>query len=508
MKNIYILCTLLFLIIGKTNSQSGFLDSSFGNGGLVTTAIDGSYNLGQTTIIQSDGKIIVAGEAGEPTPMRVAIVRYNTDGSLDNSFGNSGSVLIPVGSARSYARDLAIQSDGKILIGAYTYDDVAGDFAVIRLNTNGTLDTTFGTNGITVVDNGSHEIVEALVLLNDGKILLAGNNWDNFLAARFNADGSLDTTFGTNGWITTVFTASFSQAKDIAVQEDGKVLLSGVAIDIATARYRVAVARFTTEGSLDPLFGTSGQLTFHIGDSDDYGAGVSVGADSKILIGGYSHVSQNPLKYDLFAVRLNSDGSFDDTFGNNGVTIARVLEDAPNYAEDILLQSDGKIILTGYGSDSDNYNLIMLRINSNGQVDSTFGIDGRVNTDINGRPDFGKAIAIQPDNKIILTGYSYSNAGIGEIVVARYENALLGTNENQNLKFKIYPNPVSEELNIEINKNISNVVVEIWSILGNKIVDLKFDKNIQIDTSALDSGVYLLKLNAEDHSSFHRFIKQ
>src|SRR5690606_36661518 len=97
---------------------------SFGNNGIVSTVINGSYNLAQTSVVQADGKILVAGEAGEPSPMTLAVARYNSDGTLDNSFGNSGTLLIQVGAARSYARNIALQADGKIVIGAYTYDGI------------------------------------------------------------------------------------------------------------------------------------------------------------------------------------------------------------------------------------------------------------------------------------------------------------------------------------------------------------------------------------------------
>lgn len=501
---------LLALIISTlvSNAQSGVLDTSFGNDGIVTTVITGSYNLAHTSVVQADGKILVAGEAGEPSPMKVAVARYNTDGTLDSSFGSSGTLLIQVGPARSYARNIALQDDGKIVIGAYTYDDVAADFAVVRLLADGTLDTSFGNNGITIADAGSHDIVDAMVLLNDGKILLAGNNYTDFLAARFNVDGSLDMSFGTNGWTAIGFDSSDSQVKDVALQSDGKILLGGYSYNNSTGVNSMATARINADGSIDPTFGTAGKVTINSGNDEDYAVAIAVQTDGKIVMGGYTYVGNNPFRYDLVAVRLNPDGTFDNNYANNGIAITRVLENGQNYAEQMVLQPDGKVILAGYAAVTDNYNLAMVRFDTAGNVDTTFGIDGKVSTDINSRPDFGKAITLQPDNKIILTGYSYAPSGIGEIVVARYDNIILGTNEYQDLEFHLYPNPADEQITIELRDASSKYQVEILDILGRKVFYSEIQKVGVINISALVSGAYLVKINSENKANVVRFIKK
>lgn len=508
MKKFYILLVLALTALGSYG-QSGILDTSFGNNGIVTTVISGTYNLGHTSVVQPDGKIIVAGEAGESSTYKVAVVRYNTDGTLDASFGNSGTLLVQVGSARSYARNIALQPDGKIVIGAYTYDDIAADFAVVRLNADGTLDNSFGTNGINIVDNGSHDVVDAMTLLSDGKIVLAGNNYDNFLAARFNTDGSLDTSFGTNGWTSTEFNSSYSQVKDATSQNDGKILLSGFGTDISTGRYKIAVARFNTDGTIDNTFGTSGQVYFNIGSFDDYGTGVAVQTDGKIMIGGYTILDSNFSKYDFAAVRLNSDGTLDDSYGTNGIAISSVIDNGRNYAEQMLLQPDDKIVLMGFvGAGSNDDDMGMVRFDNNGNLDATFGNGGKVITDVGGRYDYGKAIAIQPDNKIILAGYSYTTAGVAEIVVARYDNLILGTNDYQNIEFRLYPNPANEQITMEMSNASLNYQVVILDSMGKKVFSSEIQKIGQIDVSALASGTYLIKLNSEEKSSVVRLVKE
>ena len=507
MKKIYLLLLAMFPTLALY-PQSGVLDPSFGNDGIVTTVITGSYNLGQASVVQPDGKIIVAGEAGEPSPFKVAIARYNPDGTLDTSFGSGGTLLIQVGPAKSYARNLALQPDGKIVVGAYTYDDVAGDFAVLRLNADGTPDSSFGTNGMTIVDNGSHEVVDAMAIAADGKIVLAGNDYTNFLATRFNTDGSLDTTFGSNGWAAIAFADSDSQVKDIVFQNDGKLILAGFSFNLSLGRYSMAAAKLNEDGSLDPSFGTDGQIAFNIGTSDDYAVAVAIQTDEKIVLGGYLYVGTNPMRYDLAAVRLNTDGTFDTTYGNNGIAINRVIDDGQNYTENMLLQADDKVVLAGYAAGTADHNLIMLRFDSDGNVDTSFGANGKVNTDLDGRPDFGKAISIQPDDKIILAGYSYATSGVGEIVVARYDNNVLGTTDFQNNEFLLYPNPANDHITIALGDTSPKYEIGIYDVLGKKLLSSEIAKTGNIDVSAFAPGTYLVKVNSHNNTSIIRFIKQ
>lgn len=488
-------------------AQSGILDPSFGNGGIVTTYIAGDYNSGEALVVQPDGKIVVASQAGDAFTFKVAVARYNSDGTLDSSFGNSGTLIIPVGTARSYARNIALQEDGKIVIGAYTYDDVESDFALVRLHADGTLDTSFGNNGVVIADGGDQEIADAMTILEDGKILLAGNTYYNFLAAKFNEDGTLDTSFGNNGWLNIQFDGSDSQAKDVTFQNDGKILFAGYTIEISSGRYGMAAARINPDGSLDNSFGSSGRISFNIGNYDDYAVAVEVQTDGKIILGGYTGAAPNYTKHDFAAVRLNSDGSFDSSYGNWGIAIARVIDDGLNYVEEMLIQPDNKIILAGYAALNNDSNVAMLRLDTDGIVDTSFGVDGKISTDINGNDDFGKAISLQPDNKIILTGFSYTNQFVAEMVVARYDNIILGTPDYHNLEFSLYPNPAKHNISIRSNNLSSFYQIEILDMLGKKVFTSEIQKLDDIDISDLTAGTYLLRLHSRTNSNVARFIK-
>lgn len=492
---------LLLAVTSLSYAQSGVLDTSFGTNGFVNTVVNGTYNYSKGSIVQPDGKIVVVGQAGEASTYKAFATRYNTDGTLDTSFGTNGSQVVAVGPVKSFATDVALQADGKIVVSGYTWDDVTGDIFVIRFNADGTFDNTFGSDGISIADN-STDVSETVAIQNDGKILVGGYTDDNFTVARFNTDGTIDTSFGANGWSMAQF-GSPSYTRDLALQADGKIVLSGFAIGSV---YQFAAARLNADGTIDNTFGTNGMVAFNIGSGNDFGEAVAVQNDGKILIGGHKWISNIGLKHDLAVVRLNADGSFDNTYGNNGVAIARIV-DGSNYADDILLQPDGKVIIAGYTVLNNAYDLAMARFNTDGSLDNTFGTDGMVNTDFNGREDYASAIALQPDHKIILAGNSFDN-GASEILVARYDNIILGTENFQNVEFRLYPNPANEQITIELSDASSNYQVEIFDILGKKVFASQIQKIGNINVSALASGTYLVKLNSDNKTSVIRFVKQ
>lgn len=507
MNKLYTLLLLFLVSVTVTNAQSGVLDDSFGTDGIVTTQVSTTYNFGMATVVQPDGKIIVAGYAGTPATYKAAVVRYNTDGTLDDTFGDAGKLTIPVGSAKSYATDVVLQDDGKIVLGARTYDNVAGDFALIRLNENGTFDNSFGNNGIVIASTGGSDVSTSILIADDGKILLAGDSDGDFSVAKFNADGTLDTSFGANGWSITIFDDSSSFIQQIAFQNDGKIVMGGFAVN-SVGRYQMAAARINADGTLDNSFGNNGKVFFNFGVDQDFATAVAIQSDGKIVLGGHTYITSNPrLSYDFAVVRLNTNGDFDTTYGDNGVATAQIVNEA-NYTNGMIIQEDDKIVLAGRTVKLFDYDLAMLRFDTEGNLDTTFGNDGKVSTDVDGREDHGYAIALQPDNKIILTGYSYpAGADDSAIVVARYTNETLGVEDNQNLEFRIYPNPASDQLTLELNDASSIYQIEVFDVLGKKVISTEIQKVGRIDVSALAQGTYLLKLNSDNKTNTVRFVK-
>ena len=504
--NKFYLLFLFMVAATATNAQSGTLDVTFGTDGVVNTAVHSNYNMAETTVVQADGKILVAGSAGTPSSYQMAVARYNPDGSLDTSFAEDGTLRFQVGTLKSFVMDMAQQTDGKILLGGRTWDNVSGDFALVRLNEDGSFDDTFGTNGVALVETAESEASEAITLLDDGKILMVGYKNDDFAVAKFNTDGSLDTTFGVDGWSVVPFGDLASYADDVAVQTDGKIVIAGFALN-GDNRFQIAATRLNIDGSVDSSFGTNGNILFNVGDWNDFGEGVVIQNDGKILIGGHKWISNIDQRHDLFVTRLNTDGSLDSSYGNNGVATARLVDGA-NYSNELVLQADGKPILAGYTILQADINMAMVRFDTDGNLDPTFDDDGMVSFDNLGRENYGQSIALQADNNIILAGYSYGGGG-SEFEVARFLNDVTaGTEDFQGVDFRLYPNPANQQITIELSDVSSNYQVNIIDVLGKTVYSSQIQNVGKIDVSAFAAGVYLVKLNSGSKTSVVRFVKK
>ena len=310
-------------------NPNGSLDTSFGGGGVVVTpGIGSAYSVA----IQADGKIVVAGGG-------FAVVRYNPNGSLDTTFNGTGIVSTQINNGSSHARSVAIQSDGKIVVAG---DNSTGPFtlafAIVRYNTNGSLDTSFDNDGIVTTQVGSGFEVsgaEAVAIQADGKIVAAG--YYNGLV-RYNADGSLDTTFNGTGIVTTPGRG----ASSVAIQADGKILTTG----------GNGLVRYNANGTPDTSFGGTGGVAVGIGVSS-----VAIQADGKIVAAGGT--------YSAFAVtRLHGNGSPDTSFGGTGTVITPFDPQVYSYvgASAVAIQPDGKIVAAGAASDfSDNLAVALVR---------------------------------------------------------------------------------------------------------------------------------------------------
>lgn len=506
MKNLYLL--LVLAISFASYSQSGTLDPTFGNDGIVETAISSTANSATGVIVQPDGKIISTFYAEEPILDMAAVARYNTDGSLDDNFGTNGIVALQIGTNSAYAMDAALQPDGKIVIGAYSWDfnESTGDFILIRLLDDGTLDNSFGTDGKVVVDSGGSDVAAKIKVLANGKLLLVGKSQDKFSAARFNIDGTLDTTFGVNGWSLIGFpVGSVSAANAVAIQDDNKILLGGYIFDNTTYSNQVAAVRLNADGSPDESFGTEGKVNFMFGEYDDASDGIAVQSDGKIILGGST---MTDISFDFAAVRLNNDGSIDNRFGNNGLATAGIDGGIFNFARSMQLQSDDKIIISGLVNYGDTSDFAMIRFDKNGTIDNTFGNNGKVSTDIDGREDEVQAITLQQDNKIIVVGSSDLQSDVKKMIVARYDNIILGIEDFQNLEFSLYPNPAKEQLTIKLSDDSTNYQVSIFDILGKKVYSSEIHTVGNIDVSTYASGTYLVKLHSNNKTSVLRFVKQ
>jgi uncharacterized delta-60 repeat protein len=337
-------------------NADGTPDNTFsGDGRVVTTivAMDMAYGVA----VQPDGKIIAVGSGNSAFTM----VRYNTNGTLDNTFGSSGIVQTGISSSSEQSNAVALQADGKILVAGYANVASSDDFAMARYNSNGTLDNTFGTGGIvTSMISAGSDGIRAIRLQPDGKIVAAGyssNGTNNdFAVARYNTNGTFDNSFGTNGVLTFPLGSNHDIAHSLALQADGKIVLAGNARNGTI--WETGMARVNANGTLDNTFGTGGIIIIPIGSSNAQLTAVQVQFNGKIVVGGYYN---NGTDNDIFVRRHNSDGSIDTTFGTSGMTVTD--RGSNDQAGGLALQADGKLLLTGPSATNGDHDFVVIRYN-------------------------------------------------------------------------------------------------------------------------------------------------
>ncbi len=375
-------------------NTDGSLDTTFGGDGKVTASIGsdfGSREAANAVAIQPDGKIIAGGSLGE----HFALVRFNPDGSPDNSFGSGGKVVTETGAGG--VSEISVQPSGKII--------AAGggvELTVAHYNADGSLDTSFDTDGVLKVGS-SGSAATAIAIQPDGSIVAGGHyvecvdNGDfepqtcsnYFQLARYNANGSPDTSFGLPP------NSSSGGAGAVAVQPDGRVI----------ATNGPGLVRFSQNGSLDNSFGGDGWVTINV----DAGA-VVIQPDGKIVVSGTAVGTS----FDFAVARLNSDGSPDTSFGEDGsVTIDDGAEEA---ILDAAVQADGRIIVAGYsGNDGygfDAFDFALLRYNADGSLDSSFDGDGKLTTSTHDGTSAATAVVVGFGYSSFLVGYA--NNGVND----------------------------------------------------------------------------------------------
>ncbi len=333
------------------------------------------------------------------------------DGIIDSSFNSVGKVTTAIGGAQDYGAGVLVQPDGKIVVVGQTYVIDKFYFSAVRYNTNGSLDTSFDADGKVIASIETYSCTAvAAVCLADGKIILGGSaqNTDGsrsyFALIRLKSNGAVDSTFGTNGRVTTfVRTGSgYDECRSIVLQSDGKIVAAGYSDTTISSvhYYHVAVVRYNTDGSLDNTFSGDGKLTTSIGGNEDYGMSAAIQSDGKIVVAGTVKLTNK----DFAVVRYNTDGTLDNTFGTAGIVTTAVGTGDDN-GKSVAIQSDGKIVVAGYASMTGSTDFAVVRYDASGVLDPTFHSNGKSTTDIIFNSyDAAQSVAIQSDGKIVVAG--------------------------------------------------------------------------------------------------------
>lgn len=446
--------------ISRVNSNST-VDYTFDYGSGFNTLF--GYYRGDT-LIQPDGKIIVGGYFSlyklryEP-----GIIRLNADGTKDTSFNVPN---FDVGQTEK----LILQPDGKIIaIGTFRLAGTIPFLNSLRLNTNGSLDTTF---------NGANFYGTVYAFQPDGKILLCYQN----IIRRLNTDGSLDNTFNTGSGFN-------SYLYSVAVQSDGKIIVVGD-FTLFNGEQILKMVRLLPNGSLD--------TTFNSGEGfNSSPRTICLQPDGKILVGGYFE-SYNVISA-LGIVRINSDGSYDSTF-NAGINI--------NGVNSIIIQSDGKIVaganrtyfVSGYLKN-------LVRFNNDGSLDNTFDIG--TGFDMGDTSSYVSKLNLQSDGKILVSGdfKNYKSVSSSMLVRLNGGNTVLSNDSFSNDKLVLYPNPTHDYIYLQLPSGNRNYDYEIVDLTG-KLILQKTNTDSVIDVQFLSNGIYILKVKSEMGVYITKFIKE
>jgi len=474
-------------------AQDGVLDLTFDADGIVTTTIGTSHERAFSVAIQSDGKIVAAGNSFNGAVVDFAVVRYNTDGSLDTSFDTDGMVTTTFSPWDAYGVSAAIQADGKILVAGNIGNGANTDFILVRYNSDGSLDSSFGTDGVVTTGIGTYgDFVYALKIQSDEKIVVAGSSDngpnDDFALVRYNSDGSLDMTFSSDGKVTTSIGSANDVANAMVLQWDGKIVLSGVSYN--GSNFDFTLVRYTANGSLDTGFDSDGKVTTDFGGSHENSYALALQADGKILAAGGRNNGTND---EIAIARYNTDGSIDTDFGTDGLQTTNMgLTSCAALSIGIAL--DGKILVAGRSTADGDEDVILARYTSQGALDSSFDTDGIVSTEIGDYDEAANAMAIQMDGKIVVAGYSL-NGSDNDFALARYNyTSAVGVNTELNLNsdMVVYPNPCNGTFFL---KNITdNSVISIYDSMGRMVLMQNVNPSGEIILPQQCSmGVYLIR---------------
>jgi uncharacterized delta-60 repeat protein len=352
------------------------------------------------------------------------VVRYNVDGTLDASFSGDGKVTTTIrpsgiGESSGGAEAVAIDGSGRIVAVGWAYNDSTGlnEMALVRYNTDGNPDSTFGEDGIVTTVVTLDEDSEArAVAIHSGKILVAG--WvggvsgDEFAVLRYSDNGSLDPTFGSGGIVATLVGTN-GQANALAVQDDGKIIAAGFSDGVVAGDF--ALVRYEASGLLDTTFGSGGIVVHDLGSETDQIHDIALQLNGIVVVG--TTFKNGNADFALARYKM-AGGVLDTSFGNIGVVVES-LGTGDDEAYAVALTSD-RILVAGLSSANGYEDIALARFDQNGHSDATFGENGRVIVPIGTQADIGNAVAIQPDGKTIVVGSAWNDTNNEDFVVVRY----------------------------------------------------------------------------------------
>ena len=508
---------ILFCISFQAFAQQGQLDPSFAGDGHWRFPASEEVQLGHL-VVQPNSKLLVGGSWMGDNLGDMLLLRLHEDGRLDSTFGTNGQFVLDMGE-NEFVEAMALQADGQVLL-AGLHENPTSDTAVViaRVSTSGELDNDFGTNGTVTFAPKYTTTVDDLVLTSNGKIVISGKmnasgGKPDLFVAQFNTDGSLDNSFGSGGIFIHDDQGGSAAGGQLVVLHNGQIAVWGTTA-YGAAQADVLILRLTSNGALDQSFGQQGQV---VHDLSTYPAAISEAVlqpDGKMVGGGLVYMSSTQAK--ALAMRVNADGSLDNSFSGDGVA---EIGNNSTTAMDILLQSDHKIVLAGIEVVGGfNMNHMAARLNPDGSLDQSFGNGGIAIVD-SSMLDLTSGVALQPAHDRILMAslevdQSFAYTGV---VLALQSGSIVGMNEESALvqAFSLFPNPVTtDEIHLTgVLEQSGDLSVRVLDQTGRVVVQTsarhyqpgQFRQSV-ILPEQLENGLYFLEARSDRGIERHKFI--
>ncbi len=488
---VFLIAFCLFSYSTKAQ-QLGSLDESFGTGGVTSTSLGITINYAKTLVIQPDGKIVTAGVADYNSHFgsNHGLVRYNKNGTLDTSFGTSGSVVYDIAPLEVDAPEaIALQTDGKII----TVGDAGfQNYCVVRYNEDGSLDSNFGSNGVIISEiiSTGYTVANSVIVQPDGKILVSGffnnkeNDWYDVFLVRYNSDGTLDRRFGIMGKVIIGSASNAEFANSIILQDGGNILVVGSRRN-SKLKEKLFITKYNSRGSLVSDFGIGGSAVMDFMDSSSYLTNSAIiQSDGKIVVGGI--IGKDNLDYNKSVlVRFQLDGTLDTDFGTDGMLISEDI-----FIESVVSDANGKILAGGAPISEGGF--VIARYSSDGKLDNDFGNNGYVFTNISGNADHIFDMVIQEDGKLVAAGrigsYKTNMISFG---ISRYNTVdySLSTSIGSTSGIKntmVYPVPSEKHITIDTNIDEQGYI-SIFLVDGQGKVVCTFIKDEKVNTGRYKS---------------------
>jgi uncharacterized delta-60 repeat protein len=525
MKKGFLITCIYFMNLLIVFGQSGLPDPSFGGGtGYVITNFGQNYNRALSMAVYLDGKVISAGStqdlAGDDFGADFAIAKYNEDGSPASDFGVNGLVMTDINNESSdVAEDIAILDDGKIMVAGRSHAGTAYEdyhFAIVRYNHDGTLDTSFGTQGKVLYPYetmGDYAYPVKMAIQQDGKIVVTGtcysvSGFDLFMTVRFQANGQVDSTFGFDGKvITSLGEFCDGQPYSIKIQSDGKILVGGLihgSLNYPTG-VDFALVRYNADGSPDASFGSYGIVITPITEGDGYEwiEDIAIQPDGGIVAAGNTDVlSSSGNLHRVALVRYHPDGTLDNSFGTSGIVLNDFGSSEP-YVTGVTLTSYNDIIIGGHLlSQNGNYDFLVAKYSATGSPVQGFGVNGMTTTHIN-LLNAAMDVQFHGSGKIIMAGLTGDETH-HDFAVLRYLDGVHPGKQDlfRDNPVEIFPNPVSEFVSIKVlDKDI--FTVSIMNMTGKEVFRSVLVPNInRFNLENLIPGVYVMIFRKNDEAVF------